>query len=65
MTVQGHSWAVGIKFEKWTIEGGNELEQGYIVLTKDDRRYPNGAGAILHVSAMETIIEERGTVHAA
>ncbi|WP_172369764.1 sigma-E processing peptidase SpoIIGA [Sporosarcina jiandibaonis] len=65
MTVQGHSWAVGIKFEKWTIEGGNELEQGYIVLTKEDRRYPNGTGAILHVSAMETIIEERGTVHAA
>jgi stage II sporulation protein GA (sporulation sigma-E factor processing peptidase) len=65
LTVQGHSWAVGIKFENWTIEGGNELEQGYIVLTKEDRRYPNGAGAILHVSAMETLIEERGTVHAA
>lgn len=65
LTVQGNSWAVGIKYEKWTIKGGNELEKGYIVLTKEDRRYPNGAGAILHVSAMETIIEERGTVHAA
>ena len=63
-TVQGHSWAVGIKFEKWTIKGGNELERGYIVLTKEDQRYPNGAGAILHISAMETIIEERGPVHA-
>ena len=65
LTVQGHSWAVGIKYEKWIIEEGNELEKGYIVLTKEDRRYPNGAGAILHVSAMETLIEERGTVHAA
>lgn len=65
LTVQGHSWAVGIKYEKWLIEEGKELEKGYIVLTKEDRRYPNGAGAILHVSAMETLIEERGTVHAA
>ena len=65
LTVQGHSWAVGIKYEKWTIDEGNDLEKGYIVLTKEDRRYPNGAGAILHVSAMETLIEERGTVHAA
>lgn len=65
LTVQGHSWAIGIKYDKWIIEGGSELERGYIVLTKDDRRYPANAGAILHVSAMETIIEERGTVHAA
>ena len=35
------------------------------MITKEDRRYPAGAGAILHVSAMETINEERGTVHAA
>lgn len=64
-TVQGQSWAVGIKFDEWKIGGGNTLEQGYIVITKEDRRYPAGAGAILHVSAMETINEERGTVHAA
>ena len=64
-TVQGRSWAVAMKFDEWTIEGGNVLEQGYIVLTKEDRRYPDGAGAILHVSALETINEERGTVHAA
>ena len=65
LTVQGSTWAVGIKFEQWIIEGGSALEQGYIVLTKENRRYPAGAGAILHVSAMETINEERGTVHAA
>lgn len=65
LTVQGQSWAVGIKYDQWVIEGGNALEQGYIVLTKESRRYPAGANAILHVSAMETIIEERGTVHAA
>lgn len=65
LTIQGTSWAIGIKFDDWIIEGRKSLEQGYIVLTKEDRRYPDGAGAILHVSAMETIIEERGTVHAA
>lgn len=64
-TVQGSSWAVGMKFEDWIIEGGDVLEQGYIVLTEEDRRYPDGAGAILHVSALETINVERGTVHAA
>lgn len=64
-TVQGQSWAVGMKFDEWIIEGGNALEQGYIVLTKEARRYPADAKAILHVSAMETIYEERGTVHAA
>ena len=40
-------------------------EPGYIVVTKNDRRYPDGAGAILHVSAMESLNGERGTVHAA
>ena len=64
-TVQGNSWAVAFKFEQWKIEGGTALEQGYFVVTKEDRRYPDGAGAILHVSAMEMINKERGTVHAA
>lgn len=65
VTVQGNSWAVAFKFEEWKIEGGTALEQGYIVLTKEDRRYPDGAGAILHVSAMETISKKGGAVHAA
>lgn len=64
-TVQGQSWAIGFKFEQWSIDGRSTLQPGYIVLTKSDRRYPDGAGAILHVSAMETLNTERGTVHAA
>ena len=64
LTVQGRSWAVGFKYDNWLIEGGKRLEQGYIVVTKEDRRYPEGAHAILHVSAMETINGERGTVNA-
>lgn len=60
LTVQGASWAIGLKYKKWMIEGGEELEQGYIVLTKDDQRYPEDAQAILHVSAMEKLIGERG-----
>lgn len=63
LTVQGKSWAVGIKYDHWSIEGGGELEQGFIVITKEDRRYPEGAHAILHVSAMEKIIGERGKEH--
>ncbi|MEK5039639.1 sigma-E processing peptidase SpoIIGA [Sporosarcina sp. FSL K6-3457] len=55
MTIQGRSWAVGLKFERWTIGAGNSLQPGYIVLTKNDRRYPDGAEAILHVSAMELL----------
>lgn len=63
MTIQGRSWAVGLKFERWTIGTGNSLQPGYIVLTKNDRRYPDGAEAILHVSAMESL--KGGTVHVA
>lgn len=59
LTVQGVSWAIGLKYKKWSIEGGEELAPGYIVLTKDDQRYPENAQAILHVSAMESI-GERG-----
>ena len=55
MTVQGQSWAVGFKFKRWVVGDGNTLQPGYIVLTKKDRRYPDGAGAILHVSAMESL----------
>jgi len=65
LTVQGNSWAIGFKFDKWIIDGGAALEKGYIVLTKEDQRYPENAGAILHVSAMEMLNEERGTVHVA
>lgn len=65
LTVQGWSWAVGFKYDNWLIEGGGLLEKGYIVVTKADRRYPEGAEAILHVSAMEMINGGRGTVHAA
>lgn len=64
-TVQGRSWAVGFKYENWRIEGGGNLEQGYFVVTKENRRYPEGADAILHVSAMETINGERGKDYAA
>ncbi|MBD7983450.1 sigma-E processing peptidase SpoIIGA [Sporosarcina sp. Sa2YVA2] len=60
-TIQGISWAVGFKYDKWMIGEGSELPSGYIVLTKDDNRYPEGAGAILHVSALESITSERGT----
>lgn len=65
MTVQGQSWAIGFKFERWVVGDGNTLQPGYLVLTKKDRRYPDGAEAILHVSAMESLHVERGTVHAA
>lgn len=64
LTVQGWSWAVGFKYDDWMVEGGGRLAGGYIVVTEGDRRYPEGAEAILHVSAMETINGERGTVHA-
>ncbi|WOV86188.1 sigma-E processing peptidase SpoIIGA [Sporosarcina oncorhynchi] len=60
-TIQGISWAAGFKYEKWLIGEGSELPSGYIVLTKEDNRYPEGAGAILHVSALESITNERGT----
>ncbi|MDW0115810.1 sigma-E processing peptidase SpoIIGA [Sporosarcina thermotolerans] len=64
-TVQGASWAVGFKFDHWVIGEGSELPTGYIVLTKEDNRYPEGAAAILHASALESITEERGTEHVA
>ena len=60
MTVQGKSWAIGFKFERWIIEGNTLLSPGYIVLTKNDRKYPDGAGAILHVSAMEINQRRKG-----
>ncbi|QTD42397.1 sigma-E processing peptidase SpoIIGA [Sporosarcina sp. Te-1] len=62
-TVQGVSWAIGFKYERWSMEEGELLQPGYLVLTKEDNRYPHGAEAILHVSAMESISKERGTVH--
>ncbi|WP_252503674.1 sigma-E processing peptidase SpoIIGA [Sporosarcina sp. Marseille-Q4943] len=64
-TVQGASWAVGFKFNRWIIGEGSELPAGYIVFTKQDNRYPEGAGAILHASALESITNERGTSHVA
>lgn len=60
LTVQGESWAIGLKYKKWIIEGGGELAPGYIVLTKDDQQYPEDAQAILHVSAMEKLLGEGG-----
>lgn len=63
LTVQGESWAIGLKYKEWVIERGEKLEEGYIVLTKDDQRYPEDAQAILHVSAMEKLKQERGTNH--
>lgn len=65
LTVQGWSWAVGLKYDHWQVEGGDLLEKGYIVVTKEDNRYPEGAGAILHVSAMEMINKKRGAMHVA
>lgn len=64
-TVQGASWAVGFKFDQWVIGEGSELPAGYIVFTKQDNRYPEGAGAILHVTALESIMNERGANHVA
>lgn len=63
LTVQGKSWAVGIKYDRWVIDSGGELKQGYFILTKQNQRYPDEVEAILHVSAMESIFEERGAVH--
>ncbi|AXH98629.1 hypothetical protein DV702_02210 [Sporosarcina sp. PTS2304] len=59
-TVQGASWAVGIKFSRWIVNE-QRLPAGYIVLTKEQRNYPQGAAAILQVSAMEVMKEERRT----
>lgn len=64
-TVQGASWAVGFKYDRWIIGKGSEMPAGYIVFTKQDNRYPEGAGAILHASALESITHERGTSHVA
>ncbi|MCM3710015.1 sigma-E processing peptidase SpoIIGA [Sporosarcina luteola] len=64
-TVQGASWAVGFKFDRWIVGEGSELPVGYIVFTKQDNRYPEGAGAIMHASALESITTERGTSHVA
>ena len=63
-TVQGFSWAIGFRFDKWLIEEGIALHPGYIVFTQSDRSYPNGAGAILHLSALESLNQERGIVYA-
>lgn len=59
-TVQGASWTVGIKFKSWLVDE-QPLPSGYIVLTKEQRQYPQGASAILQVSAMEVMKEERRT----
>ncbi|ARF18385.1 sigma-E processing peptidase SpoIIGA [Sporosarcina ureae] len=59
-TVQGSSWAVGIKYENWLLEG-ELLPVGYIVLTKEQRQYPQGAAAILQMSAMDVLKEEGRT----
>ncbi|WP_153731209.1 sigma-E processing peptidase SpoIIGA [Sporosarcina obsidiansis] len=59
-TVQGASWTVGIKYESWLV-AEQPLPAGYIVLTKEQRHYPQGASAILQVSAMEVMKEERRT----
>ncbi|MFD1204070.1 MULTISPECIES: sigma-E processing peptidase SpoIIGA [Sporosarcina] len=64
-TVSGSSWVVGFKFDCWKIDSGDKLQSGYIVLTEQDRRYPEGAEAILHVSALESLKNEGGTVHVA
>lgn len=59
-TVQGASWTVGIKFKSWLVDG-QPLPAGYAVLTREQRKYPQGASAILQVSALEIMKEERGT----
>lgn len=56
-TVQGASWAVGIKYDSWLLEG-ELLPVGYIVLTKEQHQYPQGAAAILQMSAMDVLKEE-------
>lgn len=59
-TVQGVSWAVGIKFDRWLV-GDQLLPVGYMVVTKEQQQYPQGASAILQVSAMEVMKEEGRT----
>ncbi|ARJ39965.1 hypothetical protein SporoP8_14400 [Sporosarcina ureae] len=59
-TVQGASWAVGIKYDSWLLEG-ELLPVGYIVLTKEQHQYPQGAAAILQMSAMDVLKEEGRT----
>ncbi|ARK25697.1 hypothetical protein SporoP37_14220 [Sporosarcina sp. P37] len=59
-TVQGASWAVGIKYDSWLVNG-EALPAGYAVLTKERRQYPQGASAILQMSAMEILKEEGRT----
>lgn len=64
VTLQGQSWAVGFRFDRWVLGDGEIMQPGYIVVTKNDRRYPDGAEAILHVSAMDLLNKERGTAYA-
>lgn len=63
-TVQEQTWAIGFKYERWTLQNGQQLPKGYLVITANDRHYPEDAAAILHVSAMDYITEERGQVYA-
>lgn len=60
-TVQGASWAIGIKYSRWSI-GDQPLPFGYVVLTKEQRQYPQGASAILHVQTLELLTGERGSM---
>lgn len=63
VTVQGHSWAVGCKYDEWVLDGGESLKQGFIVFTKEDQRYPNDTDAILHISAMDLLATEGRTTY--
>lgn len=54
-TIQGEKWVMGLQYSDWTIDSGQKLEDGYIVFTMDQQHFPNGADAILHVSAMQSL----------
>lgn len=56
------TWAIAFRYENWFLgnENGHYLMPGYFVLTKQNTKFPKGADAILHVSAMTTFKNERG-----
>lgn len=59
------TWAIAFRYENWRLnnENGTYLMPGYFVLTKQNAKFPKGADAILHVSAMTTLKDERGKVN--
>lgn len=56
-TIQGTTWTVGFRFDKWFVHQTKSLPPGFIVFTKQHEKFPNGVDAILHVSTLDLVLE--------